>query len=119
MANATVLIVEDEPLIAQLAREEFEDAGYDTLAAANGEDAIRLLAAAVRIDLLFTDIRLPGSLDGWSIAERARGLHPTLPVIYATGYADEAPRVVEGGRMFRKPYRFAEILSVAAALIAP
>jgi CheY-like chemotaxis protein len=85
--------------------DELEDAGYQVLTARTGEEGLVLLQASPEVDLLFTDIRLPGSLDGWSLAEAARRLRPGLPVIYATGYSIEKPREVPGSRFLTKPYR--------------
>ena len=111
----TVLIVEDEELVREIAALEFEDAGFEVLQAATGDTAMTLITGTREIDLLFTDIRLPGSIDGWSIAERARELRPELPVFYATGYSD-TPRLVAGARFFRKPYLPTAIVSAAQSM---
>lgn len=112
----TVLIVEDEPLVCEIAAEEFEDAGFNVVRAADGVEAVELLGGDVTIDLLFTDIRLPGELDGWSIADAARVLRPEIPVIYATGFSAEQMRMVEGSLFFKKPYRPAMVIAAAAEL---
>lgn len=111
-----VLIVEDEALVRHIASEEFADAGYEVIEAADGAGAVSVLSSDRRIDLLFTDIRLPGPIDGWSIADRARSLRPEIPVIYATGYTSEQMRTVEGALFFRKPYRPAELIAAADRL---
>ncbi|TRW15085.1 response regulator [Glacieibacterium frigidum] len=112
----TVLIVEDEALIRDVVAMEFADAGYEVLEAEDCDEAFAHLDADTPIDLLFTDIRLPGDLDGWDIARRARELRPALPVFYATGYSADAPRLVPGGQFFRKPYRPLAIIDAARAL---
>ena len=111
----TVLIVEDEALVREIAVEEFEDAGYRVIEAADGEAALAVLAAET-VDLLFTDIRLPGAIDGWRIARQARALRPELPVIYASGFPGDALDVVPGGRFVAKPYRPTTIVAVAREL---
>ena len=111
-----VLIVEDETLVREIAVEEFQDGGYDVLEAADGQAAVELLESDQAIDLLFTDIRLVGDLDGWSVAEAARRLRPSIPVIYATGFSAEQMRVVEGGLFYKKPYRLSDIIAAAATL---
>ena len=111
-----VLIVEDEELVREIAVLEFADAGYDVLEAADGAAAVALLESGAGIDLLFTDIRLPGQIDGWDIAERARALRPDLPVIYATGFIAEEAAPVGGGRLFHKPYRPLAIIEAARLL---
>ena len=62
------------------------------------------------VDILFTDIRLPGLMDGWQLAEAARTLRPDLPVIYATGFSQTPPRLIEGSVFFTKPYRAATLI---------
>lgn len=113
----TVLIVEDEPLVLEITSEEFVDAGYEVISVADGLRAMEHLAGEERIDLLFTDIRVEGELDGWSIAEAARDLRPTLPVIYATGFTAQDIRMVKGGVFFKKPYRPSAIIAAAAGMV--
>lgn len=102
---ATILVVEDEILLVDMVTEELEEAGYRVLSALTGEEALTYLSGPDAIDLLFTDIRLPGGMDGWRVAEAARRLRPGLPVIYVTGYSVEQPRKVSGSRFMVKPYR--------------
>jgi CheY-like chemotaxis protein len=111
-----VLLVEDEPLIRALIADEMTEAGYVVTEACNGREAMTALEAAPDFDLLFTDIRLPGLLDGWAIAERARALNPDIGVVYATGYSAEPPRQVPGSRMLIKPYRPEEAVAALRAL---
>ncbi len=112
----TVLVVEDEEMLLSAVSMEFEDAGYDVLCATTAEEAYDLLRGRAKVDLLFTDIRLPGQLDGWDLAERARALQPALPVIYVTGYSAEEPRQVAESVLVMKPYRMAAIIDVARRL---
>ncbi len=114
----TILVVEDDPLVRSMIVWELRDAGYAVLEA-TGEAALAVLRQG-RVDLLFTDIRLSAGLDGWSVAEEARALHPGLPVIYATGYTVEQPRVVPGGIFLHKPYRPSAVIDAARSLgVAP
>lgn len=116
----TVLIVEDEALIREIVAAEFTDAGYRVVEAGDDEAALAILDGSEPIDLLFTDIRLPGRLDGWGIARHARQLRPGLPVFYATGFSSDDPQIVPGGLFFRKPYLPTTIVAAARALgIAP
>lgn len=105
-----LLVVEDEALVRELIVLELEDAGYAVVEAEDGPTAIRLLEEHADIALLFTDIRLPGGLTGWDIAEKARALRPGLPVIYTTGYSSEDLRLVAGAQFLKKPYRPAAVL---------
>ena len=67
-------------------------------------------------DVLVTDIRLPGRLTGWDIAERCREGNPDLPVIYVTGYSHERPRPVPGSVVFNKPYRPVQVAQAIRSL---
>ena len=113
----TVLIVEDERLILDVMVAEFEDCGYRVLAAADDRSALAWLDATAKIDLLFTDIRFPGTLDGWAVARRAAELHDGLAVIYASGFTDALPADKVDGPLFRKPYRPAQVIDTARALL--
>ena len=116
-ARRTILIVEDEVLLLQLLSEELEEFGYRVVPTMRGDEALsQLRAAPESVDLLITDIRLPGTLDGWAIAEEARRIKPDLPVIYVTGFSANAPREVPGSIMIPKPYRLANIIKAAGQL---
>ena len=113
----TILVVEDEWLVRDVIAQELEDAGYAVLQTDSAEQALQMLREQP-VDLLFTDIRLPG-LDGWSLAEQARVLHPDLPVIYATGYTIEQPRQVPESFFLNKPYRPSAVVRAAERLGVP
>ena len=78
-----VLIVEDEFFIAEWVAESLSDLGFAVEIASNARDALRFLQSA-SVDVLFTDINLPGGMDGAALARQARQLLPELPVIYAS-----------------------------------
>ena len=80
-----VLLVEDEPLISEIAVEALEEQGFVVEVVTNALDALRRLASGRTIDILFTDINLAGGVDGATLARRARQLLPDLPVIYTSG----------------------------------
>ncbi len=109
-----VLVVEDEYLVRDMIVFELQLAGFEVLEAASAEEALTQIGAAVDIDLLFTDIRLPGK-DGWQLAEDIRGLYADVPVIYATGYADRL-RPLPHSKFLQKPYRPSQVLKAAADL---
>jgi CheY-like chemotaxis protein len=115
-AKPTVLVVEDESLLIDVISDELEEAGYRVLAATTGEQAMTFLQSPEPIDLLFTDIRLPGTLDGWKLAEAARHLRPELPVIYASGYTVDQPREVPGSLFLTKPYRPSAVIRAISGL---
>jgi PAS domain S-box-containing protein len=86
----TVLVIDDEPLVRALAVEILRDAGYTVIEAAEGPSGLRLIQSAARIDLLVTDVGLPGGLNGRQVADAARVNRPDLKVLFITGYAENA-----------------------------
>lgn len=106
----TIVIVEDEFLVRDMIVHEVIDAGFKVIPAETAEGGLQALKEG-GVALLFTDIRLPGPMDGWQLAEAARELTPELPIIYATGYTAEEPRVVAGAVFLRKPYLPSQVIS--------
>lgn len=98
-----VLVVEDDPLVLEIVVEALRDAGLDVIQAKDGEEALTWCRQRVA-DVLVTDIRLPGRIDGWQIAERCREHDPSLPVIYTTGFSPVEARPVSGSLTLSKPY---------------
>lgn len=116
---AILLMVEDEELVRGVVADELRAAGFAVVEAADAAEALAALESQP-IDALFTDIRLPGEGDGWTIAEAARARKPGLPVLYATGYSAAAPRQVPGGRLLLKPYRVRNVIAALAEMgVAP
>jgi len=100
-----VLVVEDEFFIAEWVAESLSDLGFAVEVVSNARDALQRLASAA-VDVLFTDINLPGGMDGAALARQARQLLPRLPVIYASARVPmlEPEARVRGGVFVRKPY---------------
>ncbi|WP_459748340.1 ATP-binding protein [Pseudomonas sp. 3A(2025)] len=88
--TSTVMIVDDEPTIRMLVGEVLADQGYSALEAAEGASALRILETSARVDLLVTDVGLPGGMNGRQLADAARRLRPELKVLFITGYAENA-----------------------------
>jgi PAS domain S-box-containing protein len=86
----TVLIIDDEPTIRMLVAEVLGEAGYSMIEAADGPAGLRVLESNARIDLLITDVGLPGGMNGRQVANAARRTRPTLKVLFITGYAENA-----------------------------
>lgn len=108
---ATVLFVEDVDLLRRVVADELTEAGFEVVEAATGEEAIAALRAmAGRIDWLFTDIRLPGPIDGWRVADEFRFTFPLRPVVFASGDAASRPRAYGDSVFLRKPYRVDEVV---------
>ena len=86
----TVLVVDDEPTVRMLVTEVLGDLGYTAVEAADGPAGLRVLQSNARIDLLVTDVGLPGGLNGRQMADAARVARPSLKVLFITGYAENA-----------------------------
>ncbi len=86
----TVLVVDDEPTVRMLVAEVLADLDYTALEAADGPEALKLLDGGQRIDLLITDVGLPGGMNGRQLADAARTGRPDLKVLFITGYAETA-----------------------------
>jgi len=84
-----VLLVEDEGLIRIMASEFLQDEGFEVTEAWNGDEAARLLDTTEHFDVLFTDVQMPGTLDGIDLAIRARCRHAMIPLLVVSGYATQ------------------------------
>ncbi len=89
-AGETVLIIDDEPTIRMLVTDILEGLGYAALEAADGAAGLQILESDARVDLLITDVGLPGGLNGRQVADAARHRRPDLNVLFITGYAENA-----------------------------
>lgn len=89
-AGETILVVDDEPMVRMLIVEVLAEAGYAALEADDGPSGLKILESDARIDLLITDVGLPGGLNGRQVADAARQLRPGLKVLFVTGYAENA-----------------------------
>lgn len=114
-----VLLVEDEALLRLTVAEALEDRGFGVVEAQDGEEALEILRTkGDGIDWLFTDIRLPGTINGWHVAFAFRFIHPLRPVIHVTGWTQDLPPSVAGSLFFRKPYDLDQILGALQRLSA-
>lgn len=114
-AGETVLLVEDDPALNQILKEFLIDLGYRVLATQSSILAVEILGGPEPIDLLLADVVLP-DVNGADLAVVAKELRPLLPVLFMSGYGDQALEhygaVVEGGDLVRKPF-FATTLAEA------
>ena len=100
----TVLVVDDSADVAEVTSSLFEHLGYDTIYRESAEAALELLEDGTRIDLVFSDIVMPGTIDGIGLAREIRSRYPGLPVVLTTGYSDAAKAVPPNLRILRKPF---------------
>jgi signal transduction histidine kinase len=105
--NETILVVEDEPLVRDVAVEIIQDLGYKVLAAANGVEALELLRGDERVDLLFSDVLMPGGVSGTALAAKARQIRGGLKVLLTSGYPARDGAHVGPAEfpMIQKPYQ--------------
>jgi len=99
-----VLIVDDSAEVAEVTSSLFEHLGYDTMYRESAEAALKLLADGTKIDLVFSDIVMPGTIDGVRLASEIRSQYPNLPVVLTTGYSEAAQAAPEDLRILRKPF---------------
>jgi CheY-like chemotaxis protein len=118
----TVLLVEDDDLVRSYAHEQLRLLGYRVIVAGSGADALELLQRNESVDLLFTDVVMPGGISGPQLAERAVQLRPGLKVLYTSGYTENAivhhGRLDPGVQLLSKPYRRAELARRLAMVLA-
>jgi DNA-binding NtrC family response regulator len=103
---ASVLVVEDEPLVSELVVGALTEAGFEVCAVANAADALQKFVDGLHPDILLTDINLTGEMDGSVLASCARSILPELAVVYVSGRVSgpEAFRAVPGGVFVPKPF---------------
>ncbi len=114
--SGCVLVVEDDPIVAMTVGTALEDAGFAVLSAATAEEALPFLSDD-RVDVLLSDVVMPGGMSGIDLAREARERRPRLPVILATGYSEEIARAT-GIPILAKPYRIDELVGRIDAILA-
>ena len=119
MSPALVLIVEDDFLVRQSAVFLLKEEGFDTLEAGSADEAVPILEARSDIKVVFTDINMPGSMDGLELAQAIRHRWPTVELVLTSGYArvrdDDMP---ERGLFLGKPYEPTELVGMVRSLIS-
>jgi len=118
LAGMKVLVVEDEFSVRHVIVAYLQELGCIVHEAGSGEEAVAQLNRGESIDMVFTDIRLGGFLNGWDVAEAFRAAHSGMPIVYTSGYATSPARPVPGSLYLPKPYHPADILN-ACVRFAP
>jgi CheY-like chemotaxis protein len=113
-----ILLVEDEALISSLVSEALAEQGFSVHAVETADDALRYIEDGGAVDVLFTDINLPGDIDGAELAVRARALRPDLPILYASGRftASDLTPLVPRSVFLAKPYDTADVCTLIGRL---
>ena len=112
-SGEVVLVVDDEPTIRMLIAEVLEELGYASIEAPDGAAGLRVLESGARVDLLITDVGLPGGMNGRQVADAARVQRPNLKVLFITGYAENAAvgngHLERGMEVLTKPFAMAAL----------
>ncbi len=120
-AGETVLVIDDEPTVRMLIVEVLNEAGYLAIEAADGPSGLKFLESDARIDLLITDVGLPGGMNGRQVADAARRTRPDLKILFVTGYAENAAvgngHLETGMAVITKPFVMAELANKIAEMI--
>jgi CheY-like chemotaxis protein len=120
MAPISVLLVEDEVLISNLVADCLTASGFIVHEVTTADEALRYIDSGANIDVLFTDVNLPGGMDGAELATRARERRPEMPIVYASGrfkLSDIAP-LVPRSLFVAKPYDPADVCALLTRLTA-
>jgi len=117
----SILVVDDNPDICKLVATQLRSLGYDVAIASDGPQALARLAESALPAVLLTDIMMPGTMDGTVLAAQARKLHPAMPVVYMSGYAEGGESrdkiVADGFAFLQKPFTKAQLADTVAAAI--
>ena len=115
-----ILLVEDNPQVAELAAAVLAEQGHGVERAASAPEAVAVLERDAAFDLVFSDLVMPGGMDGLDLAKLVRQRWPALPMLLATGYSAAAPRAQsEGFRILPKPYEPATLIEAVAEIAGP
>jgi CheY-like chemotaxis protein len=113
-----VLVVDDEPFIRMNAMDMLEDAGFSVLESADADDALSVLAKHPEIGVLFTDINMPGTMDGLDLARRVHELRPAVHLIITSGKVrPSVAEIPDSGQFIEKPYQQDKFIRLIEAAI--
>jgi DNA-binding NtrC family response regulator len=119
---ATVLVVEDEPLVREPIAEYLRDCGYRVLEAGDADEAMHLVETVESVGVVFSDVRMPGEMDGFGLAKWMQARHPEVPVLLTSGYY-AVPSLSEGPpgdvKLIAKPYSQRQVLGRIRDLLNP
>jgi CheY-like chemotaxis protein len=111
---ARVLLVEDEPLVRMLLAEELREVGLTVVEAASAGEALSFLSVADPVDVVVTDIQMPGGMDGLELADQIRQTHPAIPIVLTSGNPPPV-NLSQVGPFLMKPYSLNQAVEVVVA----
>jgi CheY-like chemotaxis protein len=113
----SILVVEDEALIRMMIADDLRQAGFKIIEAANADDALKVLQTSVKVDMVLTDIRMPGSLDGLELARRVRANWPKLKILIVSGEPRSTLAGTPADAFLGKLYRRTELIDYINQLL--
>jgi PAS domain S-box-containing protein len=116
----TILVVEDDPRVRRVTAARLRDSGYQILEATTAAEALEILAGGTHVDLLFTDVVMPGGMTGDQLAAKVRAERPAIKILLTSGYAEPVVagrEQAEGGNWLRKPYTSADLANRVRTLL--
>jgi CheY-like chemotaxis protein len=116
ISKAVILIVEDEALLRLMLSDQLRDDGFTVIEAADSEEALRYIAAGGPADLVFSDVHMPGPVDGVGLARLLRLARPSLPIVLTSGLA-EPGTLMEFGTFVAKPYQYEKVIVLIRELL--
>ena len=116
----TLLVVEDELIVRLTIAEYLREEGFEVIEAGTADEALDILRSGIAVDLLFSDVRMPGTMDGCELAQRVRSEFPATPVILTSAYSQSLLSARNSGKDFvvLKPYRPHAVLTTIKAVMA-
>jgi len=108
-SSPAILVVEDDALVRMVAAGYLRDSGFEVVEAGNAEEAIRVLEAAIKVDLVFSDITMPGNMDGFGLVGWLHRERPDVKVILTSGMPRDAGALASHAPLIAKPYTQAEL----------
>ena len=115
--RATVLVVDDEVYLRLIVGEELRSHGFEVLEAASADEAAKILDSGLPIDLLFTDLRMPGTMDGSALVMMVRAQYPAVKRIVASSHQPDPAVRAAADRFISKPYDLCAVVAEAAQLL--
>jgi CheY-like chemotaxis protein len=111
--QAYILVVEDELFVRMFISDALRDAGYRVLEAFNGDEAVEILHSGAHVDLVLSDVRMPGAIDGMGLLAFIKENYPALPVVISSGHLNPTLALASGAiRFLSKPYQVDEALDL-------
>ena len=119
VTHPLVLVVEDEPLVRMVAAESLEDAGFEVIEAESAADALRILSSRSDVGVLFTDVNMPGDIDGVELARLVHERWPALRIVVTSGKDHlKKSELPDDGRFVPKPYRTHEVVHLIEEMVS-